>query len=959
MSSAAALAAPGRDHRSRQARTLFADLMGFPPDVRRRFYLDLPSRDMDAVLRIAGKEGGSMYALWADDPVGFVLDVLGENVWSKSEEILRSVPVNVRTAVPSCFSSSKCVWEHDAVQLADGRVVPARDLVDQEFTIMGWAEDGSLTPRRAWAEWNAVETVYRLTTSSGRQVVRNEQHPLWKARRTMSTRAGAQRGVVGVVPEPVGWTPLKDLAPGDMILVPDRTEVRPTGSLGRDRAALMGYLLGDGHTTREVRFTHLPGEALDDFQRIVGALGGRCYVQQTKGAALDITARGTGERRGQWLHNPIVDLVREWGLRGERARTKRFPAQAWTLPNDEMAVLLGALFACDGYASVRRLNGEATPQSIIGISLANEGLIRDVQRAMLRLGIPGGIRRSTTRVNGQPYDYWTWTISTATALRRFVEQIDVPDKRHLMRAAAETADGRRHSVLWQHRNAPDGYRWEKIKSIEPIEEPQRTVAIEVETDHAWSDLVVEHNSWTVSRLVLWKALVHPPSTVKVVTIARKWSQVRTIIWPEIRRAHAAAGLPGEVDMTQFKINDGIEHTVAWGLSANPYNEDAVQGIHAPHVLLVVDEAGGIGHTIGNNLRALLTGSDSRMVAIGNPPSDDEGSWFERFCGLDDVKVIRIPAQETPNLTGEQTGRCRSCPPEVPAHPLAEHLIQPFQVEETIADYGADSRYVKAKVNAEFPRGGPSQTIPADWVDLAVEADEPAGAGYVSLADVAPDLGVPWLVKEGAWVRVGADIAAGGGDEFVVHLAVGDLVFMVHASSGTANTNSVEVAGKLLEHVRRAEMIRKALGTTARVRVKIDAIGVGWGVSSTLQAWGAEQVHDAEVVPVVVSEDTYRADEGAIFRPYRKRDELWLAGRSLLQPRQDTGRGALRLRIDRRTKGQLSAPTYSTNSGGRTVIESKDHLKARGIGSPDRAESLLLAVYEPLLKPTGGTFKVIA
>jgi hypothetical protein len=120
------------------------------------------------------------------------------------------------------------------------------------------------------------------------------------------------------------------------------------------------------------------------------------------------------------------------------------------------------------------------------------------------------------------------------------------------------------------------------------------------------------------------------------------------------------------------------------------------------------------------------------------------------------------------------------------------------------------------------------------------------------------------------------------------------------------------------------------------------------------------MHNAEVVPVIVSEDTYRDDEGQTFRPYRKRDEMWLAGRTLLQPRAETGRGVLRLRIDRRSKAQLSAPRYTTNSGGRTVVESKDSMKSRGIGSPDRAESLLLAVYEPVPKPSDkGTFRILA
>jgi len=51
-------------------------------------------------------------------------------------------------------------------------------------------------------------------------------------------------------------------------------------------------------------------------------------------------------------------------------------------------------------------------------------------------------------------------------------------------------------------------------------------------------------------------------------------------------------------------------------------------------------------------------------------------------------------------------------------------------------------------------------------------------------------------------------------------------------------------------------------------------------------------------------------------------------------------------VEHTTAAQLSAPSYRSNSGGRIQIESKDDMRKRGIGSPDRAEALLLAIFEP-------------
>jgi hypothetical protein len=101
--------------------------------------------------------------------------------------------------------------------------------------------------------------------------------------------------------------------------------------------------------------------------------------------------------------------------------------------------------------------------------------------------------------------------------------------------------------------------------------------------------------------------------------------------------------------------------------------------------------------------------------------------------------------------------------------------------------------------------------------------------------------------------------------------------------------------------------------------------------------------------VIVSENTNREPESATLRPWRQRDELWLIGRALLQPSPAFPDGRLRLRSGPKVAAQLRGPSMSTNSGGFTVIESKKNMKARGLRSPDEAEAVLLAVYEPLEK----------
>jgi hypothetical protein len=460
-----------------------------------------------------------------------------------------------------------------------------------------------------------------------------------------------------------------------------------------------------------------------------------------------------------------------------------------------------------------------------------------------------------------------------------------------------------------------------------------------------------------ARGVAWMSCCYPVGTALSVTIATRMRQVARQLWPHVRRLHARAGLPGKVDTTQWKMQDGhgVETIVAYGFSPPDTDESAMQGIHVSgRLLLVVDEAGGIAPVIGESTRNLLTGK-AVMLAIGNPPTDAEGGWFEKraLAGHDpdrpDIVTLAIGAVDSPAVTGEDL-RCQDCPPTVPEHPLADHLVDQRWIDEAIRDFGEDSPYVQAKVYARFPKGAADTIIPLSWLENAAEPIEPDEPTWRRLCD----LGLPaerdrWLVEPGAWVRLGVDVAADGGDEMVVARAVGDLFTIEHASSGPGNANAVNVAGKILEQIRRAETLRAALGSEAKVRVKVDSIGVGWGVVSTLTAWGSEGLHDAEIVPVNVAEDTRRIADGSPMVGYRKRDEMWIALRQLVQSPPGGGRPLVRLRVDERTIAQLSGPQYTTTSDGRTKVESKKSLKARGRNSPDRAEAVLLCAYEPKVR----------
>lgn len=453
--------------------------------------------------------------------------------------------------------------------------------------------------------------------------------------------------------------------------------------------------------------------------------------------------------------------------------------------------------------------------------------------------------------------------------------------------------------------------WSKQKEIvESVRDNKRTA---VPACHA------PGKSHIAARIIAWWVAVHPIGTAQVVTTATTFRQVRNILWPHIRRVANKLDLGGEVNTVDWKINNEL---VAFGFSPGDNDETAIQGIHAPHLLVVVDEAGGLSQVLGNALEALMTGGHTRLLLLGNPPTDNEDSWFEKACNSDLYNVIPIGAYDTPNFTGEPSGICKSCPSSVAAHSVATHLVDHEWVKDVINEFGEESAFVEARVHARFPRIAGNKTVPYGWLEKAIQNETPL---------------------ESNKIKLGVDIAADGGDEFVVAWADGYKGTVRHRSSGSANANPVDVAGQVLEQIRLAEEVHKQRQIKEPVLVKVDSIGLGWGVTGILKRWKDEQRHSAIVIGVNVAE---RAKEQGKF--HNQRAEMWWNFRTLVQPieseqglRQDVA-----LDVDTKTLAQLSGPTYKSDSTGRIVIESKKDMKRRGMSSPDRAEAILLAFYDP-------------
>ncbi|MCT2591139.1 hypothetical protein LHJ74_14690 [Streptomyces sp. N2-109] len=398
-------------------------------------------------------------------------------------------------------------------------------------------------------------------------------------------------------------------------------------------------------------------------------------------------------------------------------------------------------------------------------------------------------------------------------------------------------------------------------------------------------------SHTASLLACWWLDTHPPGTAFVVTTAPTGAQVRAILWRYIRRNHKRAQLAGRVNQTEWHIDDEI---VAFGRKPADHDESAFQGIHARYVLVIIDEACGVPAQLWVAADALTTNSDCRLVAIGNP--DNPASHFRKVCSPGSGwHVLGISAFDSPNLTGE----------DVPED-VALALVGREWVEEKAREWGEDNPLYRSKVLGEFSTDAATQVVrSSDIAACRIEPDTPP----------TPDMLLP--------IELGVDVG-GGGDETVIRERRG----IKAGREWRAHTDRPEKI---------APMILAALRESGATAVKVDSIGIGFGVIGELRNLANQGKHTAHIYAVNVAEKASRPDKFVNLRA-----ELWWdIGRGLSE------RGGWDLSTMANpdtTVAQMLEPRWDIDPAGRIRVEPKTDIIGRLGRSPDNADALLLAYY---------------
>lgn len=453
--------------------------------------------------------------------------------------------------------------------------------------------------------------------------------------------------------------------------------------------------------------------------------------------------------------------------------------------------------------------------------------------------------------------------------------------------------------IWVNERLGD-FTWSKQREI--LRSVQRNRHTLVQSCHAVG------KSWLSARAAAWWLDVWPPGSAFVVTSAPSGPQIKAILWREIGRAFVKGKLAGRVNQTEWFMKvDGKEEIVAFGRKPDDYDPAAFQGIHAQRVLVILDEANGIRGPLHEAAGSLTANDDSKILMIGNP-DDPNGEYFEAAKPGSGWNVVTVSAFDSPNFTGEDA-------PEA----VRKQLIGKVYVEEKRRKWAPQWHWTDDGKRCVPPEGMNTvdNTSPM-WQSkiLGVFPDKTEAGGLIPIT---------WVknaqlrnLKPGIPVQLGADIG-GGGDDSATCLRRGDVYRIIRSET---EPDTMVQCGRIIED----------LDNTGAECVKVDKIGIGWGVVNR-----GQELH-RPFIGINVGEGAVEDDTASDERFANLKAQLWWHVRGLFES------GNIDIDPDDDDlAAELCSIRYERMSNGKIKISPKrKDSRGKVIASPNRAESLMLA-----------------
>lgn len=189
--------------------------------------------------------------------------------------------------------------------------------------------------------------------------------------------------------------------------------------------------------------------------------------------------------------------------------------------------------------------------------------------------------------------------------------------------------------------------------------------------------------------------------VKIIVTSPSADQMKDGLIPEINKWKSrlpnwmSASLQGTSER-MVRFPDDKNNFISFR-TARKENPEALAGVHATHVMIIVDEASGVDEAIYETGQGALSTEGSIALLIGNP-TNPNGFFYKTQTTLRNLWWTRkVSCQESTR-------------------------VDPKYIINIARTYGVDSREYRVRVLGEFPESGEDAVIPRAFAEAALDRD---------------------------------------------------------------------------------------------------------------------------------------------------------------------------------------------------------------------------------------------
>lgn len=395
--------------------------------------------------------------------------------------------------------------------------------------------------------------------------------------------------------------------------------------------------------------------------------------------------------------------------------------------------------------------------------------------------------------------------------------------------------------------------------------------------------------------IIWFLTCRPYS--RVIATAPTMQQLYDVLWAEIAKWLNKSLVKDMLKWTKTKVYM-IGDEERWFATAKTATKpENMQGFHEDHMLIVVDEASGVADPIMEAILGTLTGDDNKLLLCGNP-NRLEGVFYDSHnADRDKFRTHKVSSADSKRTSKEN-------------------------IEMLLKKYGQDSDVARVRIFGDFPKGALDSMISMETVEYACSCRIPDSE-----------------IQKSIVLHIGCDVARFGDDSTVITPRIDRKVFPFRKYS---KKSTMETAGNVIlmckEYMKQYPKLKRCM-------IKIDDTGVGGGVTDRIREVVAEERLPFTVIPVnngSSATDDYYSNLGS---------QIWGELRDALEENfsemlKGSKKPTLELPYNDEMIKQLSNRKKKITSKGKIELERKEEMKKRGLGSPDIADSVTLAFYDP-------------